>query len=185
MIRWIKTCITTVHYTININGEMHGFFQATRGIRQGDPLSPYLFVLAMEGLTGIINQSVQGSAFKYHWRCKPTKLTHICFADDLMLFCHADPDSIMVLKSSLDKFSTLSGLTINLAKSSLYLSGLDGKPSQHNSITAWHTRKNSSCAISWCSSIIFTAHPHRLSSITPEDHSENQIVDILLPHLCW
>jgi hypothetical protein len=126
MIRWIKTCITTVHYTININGEMHGFFQATRGIRQGDPLSPYLFVLAMEGLAGIINQSVQGSAFKYHWRCKPTKLTHICFADDLMLFCHADPDSIMVLKSSLDKFSTLSGLTINLAKSSLYLSGLEG-----------------------------------------------------------
>ncbi|KAJ6983822.1 hypothetical protein NC653_026591 [Populus alba x Populus x berolinensis] len=124
MIRWITTCITTVHYTININGEMHGFFQATRGIRQGDPLSPYLFVLAMEGLRGIINQSVQSSAFKYHWRCKPTKLTHICFADDLMLFSHADPGSIMVLKSSLDRFSTLSGLSINLAKSSLYLSGI-------------------------------------------------------------
>jgi hypothetical protein len=124
MIRWITTCITTVHYSININGEMHGFFQATRGIRQGDPLSPYLFVLAMEGLRGIINQSVQSNAFKYHWRCKPTKLTHICFADDLMLFCHADPASVMILKSSLDRFSTLSGLAINLAKSSLYLSGI-------------------------------------------------------------
>jgi len=66
MIRWITTCITTIHYSININGEMHGFFQATRGIRQGDPLSPYLFVLAMEGLRGIINQSVQSNAFKYH-----------------------------------------------------------------------------------------------------------------------
>lgn len=125
MIRWITTCITTVHYTMNINGELHGFFQGTRGIRQGDPLSPYLFVLAMEGLGGIIKQSVQHSAFKYHWRCKPTNITHLSFADDLMLFCHADLESIMVLKSSLDKFSTLSGLTINLAKSSLYLSGID------------------------------------------------------------
>lgn len=107
MICWITTCITTIHYTININGEMHDFFQATRGIQQGDLLSPYLFVLAMKGLRGIINQSVQRSAFKYHWRCKPTKLTHICFADDLILFYHADPGSIMVLKSSLDKFSTL------------------------------------------------------------------------------
>ena len=126
MINWIKTCITTVHYTININGELHGFFQATQGIRQGDPLSPYLFVLAMEGLSGIINQSVRSSTFQYHWRCKPTKITHLCFADDLMMFCHADIESIMVLKSSLDRFSKLSGLTINLAKSSLYLSGVDG-----------------------------------------------------------
>jgi mannosylglycoprotein endo-beta-mannosidase len=126
MINWIKTCITTVHYTININGELHGFFQATRGIRQGDPLSPYLFVLAMEGLSDIINQSVRSSTFQYHWRCKPTKITHLCFADDLMMFCHADIESIMVLKSSLDRFSKLSGLTINLAKSSLYLSGVDG-----------------------------------------------------------
>jgi hypothetical protein len=43
-----------------------------------------------------------------------------------MMFCHADIESIMVLKSSLDRFSKLSGLTINLAKSSLYLSGVDG-----------------------------------------------------------
>jgi len=127
MVRWITTCITTVHYTININGELHGFFQGTRGIRQGDPLSPYLFVLAMEGLGGVIRQSIQDSDYKYHWRCKATQLTHICFADDLMLFSHADLNSIMVMKDSLHRFSTISGLNINLAKSSLYLSGIDGR----------------------------------------------------------
>nr|TKS17240.1 hypothetical protein D5086_0000020710 [Populus alba] len=125
LIGWITTCISTVHYTININGEMHGFFKATRGIRQGDPLSPYLFVLAMEGLSGILSNSIQESSFHYHWRCQPNKLTHLCFADDLMLFCRADIDSIQVLKRSLDNFSQLSGLHINLDKSSLYLSGID------------------------------------------------------------
>ncbi|KAJ6952190.1 hypothetical protein NC653_041365 [Populus alba x Populus x berolinensis] len=127
LINWIKTCITTVHYTININGELHGFFQSTRGIRQGDPLSPYLFVLAMEGLSGIIRQTISSSNFQYHWRCKPTNITHLCFADDLMMFCHADTDSIRVLKTSLDIFSSLSGLHINLAKCSLYLSGIDSR----------------------------------------------------------
>jgi mannosylglycoprotein endo-beta-mannosidase len=127
LLNWIKTCITTVHYTININGELHGFFQSTRGIRQGDPLSPYLFVLAMEGLSGIIHQNISNGKFQHHWRCKATNITHLCFADDLMMFCHADVDSISMLKASLDRFSSLSGLYINLAKSSLYLSSIDGR----------------------------------------------------------
>ena len=125
MIQWITICITTAHYTVNLNGELHGFFKATRGIRQGDPLSPYLFVLAMEGLGGIITQATRNTAFKYHWRCATNKITHICFADDLMLYCHADTSSVNILQSCLDKFSTVSGLTINYAKSSIYLSGVD------------------------------------------------------------
>jgi hypothetical protein len=81
----------------------------------------------MEGLGGIIRQLIQHNAYKYHWRCKATKLTHLCFADDLMLFSHADLDSIMVMKESLHRFSKISGLNIILAKSSLYLSGIDGR----------------------------------------------------------
>ena len=125
MIHWIRICISSAHYSVNLNGELHGFFKASRGIRQGDPLSPYLFVLAMEGLEGLIKQATNHAAFKYHWRCAATKLTHICFADDLMLYCHADNDSVNVLKSCLDTLSTVSGLTINQTKSSVFLSGVD------------------------------------------------------------
>jgi hypothetical protein len=79
----------------------------------------------MEGFGGIIHRAVQSPTFKYHWRCKPTNLTHLSFADDLMLFCHADVGSIEVLQTSLSKFSSLSSLTINHAKSKLYMSGID------------------------------------------------------------
>ena len=125
MITWIKICISTAHYTINMNGELHGFFKSTRGLRQGDPLSPYLFVLAMEGLGGILRNATQTTSFRYHWHCQHNSITHLCFADDLMLFCNADINSVGILKSCLDRFSQLSGLTINRAKSFLYLSGIN------------------------------------------------------------
>ncbi|KAG6783515.1 hypothetical protein POTOM_012964 [Populus tomentosa] len=125
MINWIKICISTAHYTINMNGELHGFFKSTRGLRQGDPLSPYLFVFAMEGLGGLLRNATQNTTFKYHWQCKQNSITHLCFADDLMLFCNADTTLVGILKSCLDKFSQLSGLNINHAKSFLYLSGVN------------------------------------------------------------
>ncbi|KAJ6978394.1 hypothetical protein NC653_026709 [Populus alba x Populus x berolinensis] len=122
---WIKICISTAHYTVTFNGALHGFFSATRGIHQGDPLSPYLFVLAMEGLGGIISQHTQHQKFKYHWRCAPNCITHLCFADDLMLYCYADTESVAIIKHCMDSFSNLSGLNINHAKSFVYLSSVD------------------------------------------------------------
>ena len=88
---WIKECITTPRFSININGELARFFGSTRGLHQGDPLSSYLFVIILEGLSMLIHQKVedfahQGYPFEYHRRCSSSRITHLCFADDLILF---------------------------------------------------------------------------------------------------
>ena len=98
MVQWIETCLTSPYFSVGLNGELHAFFSSSRGVRQGDPLSPYLFVLAMEGLNGILREASQTPGFRFHWRCEQTGITHLCFADDLMVFCHADAFSVGVLK---------------------------------------------------------------------------------------
>ncbi|KAA0062888.1 non-LTR retroelement reverse transcriptase-like protein [Cucumis melo var. makuwa] len=63
-----------------------------KGVRQGDPLSPFLFVMVMEVLSRMLNKIPQ--SFKFHHRCEKVKLTHLTFADDLMIFCAADEPSL-------------------------------------------------------------------------------------------
>ena len=59
-IRWIKRCITTTSFSILINGSPEGFFNSTRGLRQGDPLSPYLFVIGMEVFSNLVDKAASG-----------------------------------------------------------------------------------------------------------------------------
>ena len=103
MISWIMKCVTTPSFMVSINGEFHGYFEGKRGLRQGCPLSPYLFTLVMEVFDLMLQRNISKSArFKYHWRCMEQKLTHLCFADDLMIFCYGNKSSIKVIKSSLN-----------------------------------------------------------------------------------
>ncbi|XP_059306466.1 uncharacterized protein LOC132057894 [Lycium ferocissimum] len=78
-----------------------------RGIRQGDPMSPYLFVIAMEYLQRELNVLAGNKQFQFHPRCKKLKVMHICFADDLLMFCKAELNSIKLLQRSLLKILTL------------------------------------------------------------------------------
>ncbi|GJQ99422.1 RNA-directed DNA polymerase, eukaryota, reverse transcriptase zinc-binding domain protein [Tanacetum coccineum] len=95
MVNWIMLCIKIVKFSININGESCGFFSRGRGLRQGDPMSPYLFTMVMEFFTLVMEKNVRNTPeFNYHFGCKSLKITHICFADDLMVFCHGDPCSV-------------------------------------------------------------------------------------------
>ncbi|KAK4384114.1 putative mitochondrial protein [Sesamum angolense] len=122
-IGWVEECVTTPMFSVCINGNPHGFFKGSRGLRQGDPMSPFLFVLIMEVLQLMFLQLIdQNEGFSFHWRCKEIGLFQLCFADDLLLFCKADVDSVRVFRHGLEEFAKLSGLHANPQKSQLILS---------------------------------------------------------------
>ncbi|PWA89784.1 RNA-directed DNA polymerase, eukaryota, Reverse transcriptase zinc-binding domain protein [Artemisia annua] len=121
MVRWIMVCITTAKFSVCINGERKGYFSSGRGLRQGDPISPYLFTLVMEVFTLLMAKNAQQNGnFKFHKGCKELKLTHMGFADDLLVVCHGDVESVKVVKESLVEFSNMSGLLPNMAKSIVF-----------------------------------------------------------------
>jgi hypothetical protein len=114
---------TSCQFSININGELAGNFQGGRGLRQGDPLSPYLFVLCMEILSGLFCKMSAIQNFKFHWRCKKENISHLCFADDVMIFSKGDVNSIRMIRTVLTEFQDLSSLYPNPNKSDIFLSG--------------------------------------------------------------
>ncbi|GJS42362.1 hypothetical protein Tco_0567405, partial [Tanacetum coccineum] len=121
MVSWIMECVTTTSYSISINGILHGYFRGKRGLRQGDPLSPYLFTLVMEVLTLMLQRRVmEADNFSYHRYCAKLDLINLCFADDLFLFAYGDVQSARIIKDSLDEFKHASGLTPSLPKSTAY-----------------------------------------------------------------
>ncbi|XP_074298718.1 uncharacterized protein LOC141629644 [Silene latifolia] len=125
--KWVLACVTSSHFSLNINGSVEGFFPGQRGLRQGDPLSPYLFVLCMEVLSRLLRTLPTHPGFSYHPKCVKVKLTHLIFADDLLVFTREDLPSIQAVNSCLSLFAAFSGLKINPMKSSLYFGGV---PSQ-------------------------------------------------------
>ncbi|GKF84427.1 RNA-directed DNA polymerase, eukaryota, reverse transcriptase zinc-binding domain protein, partial [Tanacetum coccineum] len=124
-------CIRTVKFSININGESCSFFNGGRGLRQGDPMSPYLFTMVMEFFTLVMEKNVRNSPdFNYYFGCKQLKITHICFADDLLVFCHGDPSSVRLIKNSVDEFGTCSGLLPNFSKSTMFFGSISVEDQQ-------------------------------------------------------
>lgn len=128
----MMTCIRSPKYSISLNGELHGFFPSGQGIRQGDPMSPYLFTLVMEVFTGILNTQTVKLGFDFFWRCKATRLSHLFFADDVLLFSEANMTSLRLLLDGIHSFASWSGLNPNLNKSEIFLSG--GSDSLRNAL---------------------------------------------------
>ncbi|XP_074299353.1 uncharacterized protein LOC141630431 [Silene latifolia] len=121
----IMQCITTPTYSLSLNGETFGFFKSRRGLRQGDPLSPLIFTLCLDYLSRVLGVVHKHHKFKFHPLCNRIQLSHLFFADDLILFCRGDKGSIGLMLAAFDHFSIASGLEMNNEKSNFYYNGID------------------------------------------------------------
>ena len=122
-IRWINWCISTASFSVMFNGSPTGFFWSSRGLRQGDPLSPYLFVIGMEVLSCLLKRAMEGNFIS---GCRlggrdggEMVISHLLYADDTIIFCEAKFEQLMCLKWTLMWFEAFSGLKINLSKSEI------------------------------------------------------------------
>nr|GEX95031.1 hypothetical protein [Tanacetum cinerariifolium] len=101
--------------------------EPTRGrvLRQGDLMSPYLFTLVMEVFNIIMRKNIgEYKDSKYHHRCRRMEITHLCFADDLLVFCHRDTKSVRVIKETLEEFSSYSVLKANTNNNTVFFEGM-------------------------------------------------------------
>ena len=117
---WVMKCITTITYSMLINGEAHGRISPTRGLRQGDPLSSYLFLLCMEAFSALISVASNRNLLNGMSICRGCpRVTHLFFADDNLFFCKAESAEVSKFVEILKFFEAASGQKINMDKSSV------------------------------------------------------------------
>ena len=101
---WIYFCISTTRFSVLINGTPCGFFASSRGLRQGDSLSPLLFVLVMEAFSRLMDRAVvrdylEGFSVANNTR-SDLKVSHLLFADDTLIFCGVERDQLVHFEGS-------------------------------------------------------------------------------------
>lgn len=110
-IQLINSCLLSMEYTPTFNGTKTYPFKPTRSIRQGNPLLPYIFILAMEYLSIQIQEAVSSNLWKpFKIRSHDLKISHLLFIDDIILFTQAGTISLQTIKTILDNFCNTSGM---------------------------------------------------------------------------
>lgn len=104
---------------------MSGFFQGKKGLKQGDPISFQLLVIAMDYFSRIPAIMRKREDFNYHYRCNHLKLNHLIFADDLMLFCKGEVNFVVLMVKALKAYSEVSSLFANKKPMDLYIMAKD------------------------------------------------------------
>lgn len=122
-IQWVIECVTTLSYSFLINGTPYGKVTPSRGLRQGDPISPYLFILCTEVLSGLCtNAQRNDSLLGLQVSQKSPYVNHLLFADDTMLFCKTNERNCRTLRAILRRYELCSGQCIKLEKSTITFS---------------------------------------------------------------
>lgn len=119
-VRWIMSCITSVRYAVKFNGTLLDTFAPSRGLRQGDPLSPFLFLFVADGLSLLLEEKVnQGILSPVHVCRRGPGISHLLFADDTLLFFKAVNEQALAVREVLADYASSTGQLINLAKCSI------------------------------------------------------------------
>nr|XP_027086514.1 uncharacterized protein LOC113708252 [Coffea arabica] len=122
-INWITSCLSSVSYSFNCNGESKGFVTPERGIRQGDPLSPYLFLICSEGFSNLLKKAEERKDINgLRISRQGPLITHLFFADDSLIFCKANNRQATEVMKILRTYEKASGQLINLDKSAIFFS---------------------------------------------------------------
>jgi hypothetical protein len=94
---WISFCISLVRFSFLVNGSPEGFFDSSRGIRQGDPLSLLLFAFVMEALSCMLSTGINDGLLE-GFKVGNVTVSHLLFADDTLIFCEDSPDQLAYLQ---------------------------------------------------------------------------------------
>ncbi|KAK4394248.1 LINE-1 retrotransposable element O protein [Sesamum angolense] len=117
-IQLVKNCIEQCWFSVLVNGDKAGFFSSSRGLRQGDPISPLLFIILAEYLARGLDQLFhRNQALRYNSK-GGSDVNHLSFADDIIIFSNASRRSIRKTVDFLDSYQRISGQLINIGKSS-------------------------------------------------------------------
>jgi hypothetical protein len=123
---WIKLvmiCVSSTNYDVLVNGIPTGSIIPTRGIRQGDPISPYLFLMCTEALISLLSRADGTGVLEgVPMSRRGPRLNHLFFADDSLLFCLADLDHWNKLSILLHTYELASGQQLNSSKTTIYFS---------------------------------------------------------------
>jgi hypothetical protein len=117
------TYIRTVTYSLLINDQPYGNIVPTRGLQQGDPLSPFIFLLCVQGLTTLLNKVERDGRFSgLPFTRGGTRLNHLFFADDSLLFCKENTLEWLQVQAVLEVYEIASGQKINRNKTAIFFS---------------------------------------------------------------
>ncbi|XP_019261255.1 PREDICTED: uncharacterized protein LOC109239187 [Nicotiana attenuata] len=132
---WIESVwrlMSNVWYSININGVRYGFFKSSRGIKQGDPLSPSLFVIGAEILSRLIDSLLESNFISYSANKNGPHVTHLYYAADTILFSSCDYAYLRQMMTNPRVYEQVSGQLVNKEKSGFYVTLHDVAPTMND-----------------------------------------------------
>jgi hypothetical protein len=122
-VRWIMLCVTTVRYSVKLNGALLEAFTPTRGLRQGDLLSPFLFLFVADGLSELLRAEVEAVGITPLKVCRSAPgITHFLFADNTLLFFRSKEGEATHVRQVIENYAVSTGQLVNDSKCSIQFS---------------------------------------------------------------